>query len=370
MMHQLPPETSRQEAIEDLVMNFILDQEERVKQLEEYMGEIRSDFMQLSLKVVEKLKDEIKGEANRVKKIKKITRYPDTKNPKPYSNHKSPESLAKSKSFHAHDLLSSKSLYVRIIQEFEVFDSDVHQGNYFAVSRRPIHPGDVIDWDFLDTHELGWRIGLYSEEESRLDDNRRGLNRSETVRAEVLTMRFWPNIRDGEFVVGGTSVKKFRDPKIRLAYCCIATTISGRKESTHRVTTIDLFFLYFIYEEGVTYNIPYWLARYLKGVRDKDLTCRGMFVTRIARSFGLLTSVMVDALSIEPKVEEDDEVEEAANEEAGGSAEYLSTHDNLDPHLHIDPFPRREVDYPPYGYTSHMPPRYEYRFGPAPGGSE
>ncbi|GKC49080.1 hypothetical protein Tco_1071825 [Tanacetum coccineum] len=59
MMHQLPPEPSRQEAFEDLVMNFILYQEERVKQLEEYMGVIRSDFMQLSLKVVEKLKDEI-----------------------------------------------------------------------------------------------------------------------------------------------------------------------------------------------------------------------------------------------------------------------------------------------------------------------
>ncbi|GJX04493.1 hypothetical protein Tco_0190409 [Tanacetum coccineum] len=60
MMHQLPPEPSRQEAFEDLVMNFILYQEERVKQLEEYMGVIGSDFMQLSLKVVEKLKDEIR----------------------------------------------------------------------------------------------------------------------------------------------------------------------------------------------------------------------------------------------------------------------------------------------------------------------
>ncbi|GKD15990.1 hypothetical protein Tco_1205148 [Tanacetum coccineum] len=51
--------------------------------------------------------------------------------------------------------------------------------------------------------------------------------------------------------------------------------------------------------------------------------------------------------------------------------EYLSTRDNLDPHLQIDPFPRREADYPAYGYTSHMPPGSEYRFSPAPpGGSE
>nr|GEZ67010.1 hypothetical protein [Tanacetum cinerariifolium] len=51
MMHHLPSEPSRQEAFEDLVMNFILDQKERVKQLKECMGEIGSDFMQLSLKV-------------------------------------------------------------------------------------------------------------------------------------------------------------------------------------------------------------------------------------------------------------------------------------------------------------------------------
>ncbi|GJX44221.1 hypothetical protein Tco_0260897 [Tanacetum coccineum] len=95
-------------------------------------------------------------------------------------------------------------------------------------------------------------------------------------------------------------------------------------------------------------------------------------------------------------VREDEEVEEAANEEAGGSAEvyqnmsrgdwkirqarrmdqqdelrhfqYLSTHDNLDPHLQIDPFPRHEADYPLYGYTGRMPPGYEYQFGPAPPG--
>ncbi|GJY72449.1 hypothetical protein Tco_0476152 [Tanacetum coccineum] len=106
MMRQLPPEPSRQEAFEDLVMNFILDQEERVKQLEEYMGVIGSDFMQLSLKVVEKLKDEIRAEENRVKKIKKITRYPENEDPKPSSNPKFLETLAKRTYFYAPDFIS------------------------------------------------------------------------------------------------------------------------------------------------------------------------------------------------------------------------------------------------------------------------
>ncbi|GJW41716.1 hypothetical protein Tco_0067561 [Tanacetum coccineum] len=64
IVYQLPSEPSRQEEFENLVMNFILDQAEKVKQLEEYMGVIGSDFMQLSLEVVGKLKEEI-----RMKKI-------------------------------------------------------------------------------------------------------------------------------------------------------------------------------------------------------------------------------------------------------------------------------------------------------------
>ncbi|GKB42662.1 hypothetical protein Tco_0887604 [Tanacetum coccineum] len=91
---------------------------------------------------------------------------------------------------------------------------------------------------------------------------------------------------------------------------------------------------------------------------------------------------------VEEEDEEDDEANEAAggdagNEGAGGSADmyrnisqeeranwmysytvrqlqYMSTSDNLDPHLQIDPFPGREADYPPYGYICHMPPGNEY----------
>ncbi|GJX11106.1 hypothetical protein Tco_0200965 [Tanacetum coccineum] len=92
LMHQLPPQPSRQEAFEDLVMNFILDQEERVKQLEEYMGVIGSDFMLLSLEVVEKLKEEIRIKKNKFSKIKKIMRYPDTEDLEPITENASLQS--------------------------------------------------------------------------------------------------------------------------------------------------------------------------------------------------------------------------------------------------------------------------------------
>ncbi|GKD43636.1 hypothetical protein Tco_1268281 [Tanacetum coccineum] len=49
--------------------------------------------------------------------------------------------------------------------------------------------------------------------------------------------------------------------------------------------------------------------------------------------------------------------------------QHISTRDNLEPHLQIDPFPRFEADYPPYGYQGHMPPGYTYRPYPPQDGS-
>ncbi|GKE42219.1 hypothetical protein Tco_1469503 [Tanacetum coccineum] len=87
IMHQLLPEPSHQEAFEDLVMNFIHDQEEKVKQLEEYMCVIGNDFMQFSSKVIKILKEEIRIKENGVKKIEKIMRYPGTKDLEPLNGH-------------------------------------------------------------------------------------------------------------------------------------------------------------------------------------------------------------------------------------------------------------------------------------------
>nr|GFB04559.1 hypothetical protein [Tanacetum cinerariifolium] len=49
--------------------------------------------------------------------------------------------------------------------------------------------------------------------------------------------------------------------------------------------------------------------------------------------------------------------------------QHMSTHDSLESHLHIDPFPGFEADYPPYGYQGHMPTGYRYRPYPPHDGS-
>nr|GEX71863.1 retrotransposon Orf1 [Tanacetum cinerariifolium] len=172
--------------------------------------------------------------------------------------------------------------------------------------------------------EFGWRVGLYSERESRYVATLSGLRNAETVNATRLTHSFWPSIGDRMFNVGNTKAQSIRNPRIKLAHRCITMTITGRKETTNRVTENDLFYLYCIFGEGVVCNIPYWLAKNLKSVRDKSVIFERMFVTRIARSFSLLTNEMVSVLTwvVEESEGDDEECnEEGGNEGVGGSAD-------------------------------------------------
>ncbi|GJW01196.1 hypothetical protein Tco_1556447 [Tanacetum coccineum] len=74
-----PIEPSRQEEFEHIVMNFIYNQEERIRQLENYMQDITDEFMKFSSEVALRLKEKIKESESKLRKIKKIIKYPDTK---------------------------------------------------------------------------------------------------------------------------------------------------------------------------------------------------------------------------------------------------------------------------------------------------
>ncbi|GKC22316.1 hypothetical protein Tco_1024466 [Tanacetum coccineum] len=445
-MYLPPSEPSRQEEFEHIVMNFILDQEKRVRQLEDYMRAIAEEFMEFSSEVARRRKERIKENKNKPRKIEKITKYLDTKVLENSAKHDPLENLKKKTFPTSTNLLCVR--HVRIIplnppqhqkntfgfnpgertnqshhslsnsltiqpptqndntfmvndpikrdpsplamrkidrstrgqasssheetmeekvRKFGLLDNGNHQMNYNNLAS-----GDVVDWEFLsnkgvvqpffdfintDTFfgpqlvnlfqinepifqklvreffasfefdatpyryeplpkgvtfrlggveremsllEFGWRVGLYSEGESRDVATLSGLRNTEMVNATRLTHSFWPSIGDGMFNVGNKKAQSIRNPRIKLAHRCITMTITGRKETTNRVTEIDLFYLYCIFGEGVVCNIPYWLAKYLKSVRDKSVIFRGMFVTRIARSFGLLTNEMVSVLNREP----------------------------------------------------------------------
>ncbi|GJV46070.1 hypothetical protein Tco_1430606 [Tanacetum coccineum] len=404
-MYRPPLGPSRQEEFEHIVMNFILDQEERVNQLKEYMRVIVSDFMQLSSKVTRRLKEKIKKEGNKIRKTKKITKYPDKEDLGPLADHKFSETPTKKTFPNTLKSIPTNSLWIRYVRlnfsnlprfqkstfgfkpgkrTSQNIEARHDKGNSLETQPAPHNFPTVKDENHIKdktpshyaftltvrsstlgiTFRLGGerkemsllefrsRVGLYTEQQSRDRATLSGLSRAEMVKANLMLLEFWPTIRDGGFIVGNTKVMSIRDPKVRLAYRCIETTISGRKESTHRVTKIDLYYLYCIYTNAVVCNIPCWLAKYLKSVGDKNLICRGMFVTRIAWSFRVLTGEMMNALSVKPPphvfekksliamgvimelhnreccwpktretvVEEEDEGDNEGNKEAGGYA--------------------------------------------------
>ncbi|GJV20695.1 hypothetical protein Tco_1369715 [Tanacetum coccineum] len=154
------------------------------------------------------------------------------------------------------------------VQMLMVFESGVHQMHHDALSRLGLIKGKQKEISLL---ELGWRIGLYSERQSRESATLSGLRKGVIVKANHLLLGFWPTFGDDGFNVGNAKVAAIRDPRVKLAHRFIATTIAGRKESTHRITEINLFYLYCIYSDEV-----------------------------IAQSYGLLTNEIMGALSVEP----------------------------------------------------------------------
>nr|GEV41712.1 hypothetical protein [Tanacetum cinerariifolium] len=233
---------------------------------------------------------------------------------------------------------SRKETMEEKVRKFKLFNNGNHQMNYNNLAGCSIHAEDVVDWEFLSNKGLAqpffnfintvtffgpqW-VNLYQINEPIFCELVReffasfkfdaspcresshvatlsGLRNAEMVNATRLIHLFWPSIGDGMFNVGNTEEQSIRNPRIKLAHRCITMTITGRKETTNHVTEIDLFYLHCIFREGVVCNIPYWLAKYLKSIRDKSFIFRGMFVTRIAQSFGLLTNEMVSVLNREP----------------------------------------------------------------------
>nr|GEU45427.1 hypothetical protein [Tanacetum cinerariifolium] len=176
--------------------------------------------------------------------------------------------------------------------------------------------------------ELGWRTGLYYERQSRESATLSGLRKRLTVKVNHLLLGFWPTTGDDGFNVGNTKVAAIRDPRVNRAHRCIVMTIVGRKKSTHRVTEINLFYLYCIYSDEVIYNIPYWLAKYM-GIKCRALP--HVFKKKSLISIGVVMELHNEgcfwfvAREVVEEEEEDDKVDEAArggvgHEGAGGSA--------------------------------------------------
>ncbi|GJS60061.1 hypothetical protein Tco_0654845 [Tanacetum coccineum] len=322
-MCQPPTEPSLQEEFEHIVMNFIYDQEERIKQLKNYMQDITDEFMEFSLEVVLSVKERIKENESKPRKIKKITKYPDTKVLENSSKHNFSENLEKkmfptpashlcamskrARSTKGHASSSHNETIEEKVCKFRLNSSPtrVLHGHSLTPSTPTLSP-DHNGLTFSKSTSLFSASLLANSLPSLMPPL---IDMTLYTRASSLGWEEWKGkftflSLDGELVytprgsperynVRNTKVKSIRNPRIRLAYSCLTMTITGRKETTHRVTKIDLFYLYCIFRDGIVCNIPYWLTKYLKSIREKSVIFRGMFVIRMARSFSLLTNELV-----------------------------------------------------------------------------
>ncbi|GJT26579.1 hypothetical protein Tco_0906854 [Tanacetum coccineum] len=112
-MYRQLPELSRQAEFKHIVTNFISDQEERFRQLEDYMQVIVEEFMEFSSKVTRRLKERIKENENKPRKIEKITKYSDTKVLENSAKHNFLENLKKKTFPNPANLLCVR--YIRLI---------------------------------------------------------------------------------------------------------------------------------------------------------------------------------------------------------------------------------------------------------------
>ncbi|GJY47594.1 hypothetical protein Tco_0436657 [Tanacetum coccineum] len=269
-MYQPPLEPSRQKEFEHIVMNIILDQEERVKQLEEYMKVIIGNFMQLPSEVTRRLKDKIREEGGRLGKIEKITKYPDMEVPEPLAGHKFPKTPVK-KMFH--DTLKSiptNPLWIRYVQ------LNFSNPPRFRKSTFGFKPGVTF------TPGTSW-TRISSPAKVLLKPSSSPLTK---------TLSLAPNGYDHNHV--GVRFRLGGEQK-EISFLELGWRIGlySERQSRESATLSGL-------RKGFVCNIPYWLAKYMVGIREKSLICEGMFVTWIAQSYGLLNKEMMGALSVEP----------------------------------------------------------------------
>ncbi|GKC74771.1 hypothetical protein Tco_1120654 [Tanacetum coccineum] len=231
------------------------------------------------------------------------------------------------------------------IRRFRVFENGMHQMRHDALARRPIHSGDIIDWEFLASQGLDQDF-------------------FESINNDPFSGPQWVNLfRINEPVYQELVRKFFASFEFDASPC--------------RYDPENL---------GVRFRLggDQWEISLLEMGWRADLYTERKSRENVTLS-GLRKAKTLATREVEEKDEPDEAAErEAANEWAEGQQEeranwmydhtvrqfqHLSTRDNLDLHLQIDQFLRRETDYPPYGYHRFMPLGYEYHPGPSYDGS-
>ena len=141
--------------------------------------------------------------------------------------------------------------------------------------------------------ELATRVGIYTADETRSVHFPAFL-------ADCLTERptdynentFWAEITGGVYTPSTARGGMIRSTTYRMLHRLISMSLTHHKNS-ERVPSTDLYFLWALVTPGRHLNLPVALAAYLgrraRGLRGDSPICGGHFITRLARSYQLMT---------------------------------------------------------------------------------
>ncbi|GJU69108.1 zinc finger, CCHC-type containing protein [Tanacetum coccineum] len=259
-MYRPPSEPSRQEEFEHIMMNFIFDQEERIRQLKDYVQVITKEFMEFSLEVARRLprkntygfKLGKRANQSHYNLSNSLTVQPPTQSDPTFVDDdpiKRDPSLycsfthamsKRARSTRGQASSSHEETMEEKVRKFGFLAYEDHQMNYDNLARYDsLHKGVTFRLGGLEREmsllEFGWRVGLYTERESKDVATLSGLRRAKTVNSTHLTHLFWPSIGDDGFNMGNTKSKSITDPRIKLAHRCITMTIMELREEWYDI---------------------------------------------------------------------------------------------------------------------------------------
>ncbi|GJS15913.1 hypothetical protein Tco_0410385 [Tanacetum coccineum] len=238
------------------MMNFIYDQEERIKQLKNYMQNITNEFMEFSSEVALRLKE-------RIKEAKAMSK--------------------RARSTGGHASSAHNERMEEKVRKFRLFDNEDHQMNYNTLVGRSIHSEDV-GWKFLS--KMGSCLSILRLHHSvTLSLANNGLTffpKHEPIFREACSrslhlFEFGCPPLDGGYNVGNTKAKSIRNLRIRLAHRCRIITITGRKETTMVSTKLIYSTLLHLGGWDLFAIFPIVLAKLPKSVRKRVVIFGGKY---------------------------------------------------------------------------------------------
>ena len=118
--------------------------------------------------------------------------------------------------------------------------------------------------------------------------------------AQTNLSEIWTELGLGPFSASNTKVSQLKYPDHRVIHRMLVNTAHQRKSSHDKVDLIDLWLLEQIVNDNCFTNVPFVLAKMFvdaRGYREKSGLLFGQYITRLARSHGVLSERVVNSLT-------------------------------------------------------------------------